>query len=66
MIDLKKRSELTAINIVNAILAPFLFISPWSMGFRDLPAATWNAWSVSPSSCLPWRRSLNGRNGKSG
>jgi hypothetical protein len=44
MINLKNRSELTAINIVNAILAALLFVSPWLIGFRDLQAASWNAW----------------------
>ena len=44
MLELKNRSELTAINIVNAILAAFLFISPWVMKFRELQAASWNAW----------------------
>jgi hypothetical protein len=44
MIDLKNRSELTTINIVNAILAALLFVSPWLIGFRDLQAASWNAW----------------------
>jgi|SRR5688572_21226392 uncharacterized membrane protein (DUF441 family) len=41
---LKHHSELTAINIVNAIAAAFLFISPWLFGFAGEPAASWNAW----------------------
>ena len=41
---LKGRSELTAINIINAILAAFLFASPWLFGFSDGQAASWNAW----------------------
>ncbi len=44
MIDLKNRSELKAINIVNAVIAALLFVSPWLIGFRDLQAASWNAW----------------------
>jgi hypothetical protein len=43
--ELKKGSELTAINIVNAVLAAFLFISPWLVGFREVQAASWNAWA---------------------
>ncbi|WP_246179401.1 SPW repeat protein [Microvirga thermotolerans] len=43
MIGLKHRSELTATNILNSILAVFLFFSPWLVGFRDVQAATWNA-----------------------
>ncbi|NBJ13457.1 SPW repeat protein [Microvirga arsenatis] len=43
MIGLKHRSELTATNILNSILAVFLFFSPWLVGFRDVQVATWNA-----------------------
>jgi hypothetical protein len=42
---LKDRSELTAINIVNAILAAILFVSPWIFGFGETQAAAWNAWT---------------------
>ncbi|HEU6441677.1 MAG TPA: SPW repeat protein [Microvirga sp.] len=41
---LKGRTELTAINIVNAVLAAFLFVSPWLFGFSGAQAASWNAW----------------------
>jgi hypothetical protein len=44
MLELKQRSELTAINIVNALVAAFLFVSPWLVGFREVQAASWNAW----------------------
>jgi len=44
MLEMKNRSELTAINIVNAVLAAFLFVSPWLLGFAQAPAAAWNAW----------------------
>ena len=44
MLNLKDRSEPTAINVVNAVLAAFLFVSPWLVGFRELQAASWNAW----------------------
>ena len=37
---LKHHSELTAINIVNAIAAAFLFISPRLFGFAGEPAAS--------------------------
>jgi hypothetical protein len=40
----KDRSELTAINIVNAVLAALLFVSPWLFGFADQSTASWNAW----------------------
>lgn len=41
---LKHRSELTTINIVNALAAAFLFVSPWLLGFAGEQAASWNAW----------------------
>ena len=41
---LKHHGELTAINIVNAIAAAFLFASPWLFGFSGEQAASWNAW----------------------
>jgi len=41
---LKHRSELTAINVVNAIAAAFLFVSPWLFGFAGEQVASWNAW----------------------
>lgn len=41
---LKGKTELTAINIINAALAAFLFVSPWLFGFSGTPAASWNAW----------------------
>ncbi|MPR10186.1 SPW repeat protein [Microvirga tunisiensis] len=43
MLGLKQRSELTAINIINAVLAVFLFFSPWLVGYRDAQIASWNA-----------------------
>ncbi len=44
MVTFKNRSELTAINIVNAVLGVLLFVSPWLVGFREVQAASWNAW----------------------
>jgi len=44
MFALKDRSELTAINIINAVLALFLFVSPWLVAFSEVQAASWNAW----------------------
>ena len=44
MMTFKNRSELTAINLINAVLGAFLFVSPWLVGFRDVQAASWNAW----------------------
>jgi len=44
MNGVRHRSELTAINIVNAIAAAFLFASPWLFGFAGEQAASWNAW----------------------
>jgi hypothetical protein len=32
---------------LNLALAVLLFISPWALGFRDEPVATWNAWVCS-------------------
>jgi hypothetical protein len=43
MLGLKQRSELTAINIINAMLAVVLFFSPWLVGYRDAQIASWNA-----------------------
>lgn len=48
MLRLKQRSDLTAINIVNAVLAAFLFFSPWLIGFTDVEPAFWNAWVCGP------------------
>lgn len=31
---------------INAILAVWLFISPWVLGFADVPRAAWDAWIV--------------------
>ena len=44
MMTLKNRSELTAINLINAVLGAVLFASPWLAGFREVQAASWNAW----------------------
>jgi len=46
---LKDRSELTAINIINAVLAAILFVSPWIFGFSEVQAASWNAWICGPA-----------------
>jgi hypothetical protein len=40
----KNRVELTAMNIVNAIVGAALFLSPWLFGFDGEQAASWNAW----------------------
>jgi hypothetical protein len=42
----KERSELTAINLVNAVLAALLFVSPWLFGFAGQSTASWNAWAA--------------------
>lgn len=31
---------------INGILAIWLFISPWVLGFADVPRAGWDAWAV--------------------
>lgn len=31
---------------INGILAIWLFISPWVLGFADVPRAGWDAWCV--------------------
>jgi SPW repeat len=41
---LKGTRELTAINIINAVLAAVLFVSPWLFSFSAVQAASWNAW----------------------
>jgi hypothetical protein len=43
MLGLKQRRELAAINIINAVLAVFLFFSPWLIGYREVQIASWNA-----------------------
>ena len=40
----KNRVELTAMNIVNAVVGAGLFLSPWLFGFAGQQAASWNAW----------------------
>ncbi|MBI5164282.1 MAG: SPW repeat protein [Magnetospirillum sp.] len=29
---------------VNLIIGAWLFVSPWVLGYADLPAAAWNSW----------------------
>ncbi len=48
MVRLKQRSDLSAINIINALLAAFLFFSPWLIGFTEVEPAFWNAWVCGP------------------
>ena len=43
MLGLKQRGELTAINIITAVLAVLLFFSSWLVSYRDVQIATWNA-----------------------
>lgn len=43
VIDLKHRSELTTINVVNALLGAFLIISPWLVGYTADWTGTWSA-----------------------
>jgi hypothetical protein len=43
MINWKDKTELTAINVVNAIAAAFLFVSPWLFGFSGEQTVVWNA-----------------------
>ena len=70
MLEVKNRSELTAINVVNAVLAAFLFVSPWLVGFREVQAASWNAWicglvifvlaAVAVAQLQEWEQWVNG------
>lgn len=48
MVRLKQRSDLTAINIISALLAALLFFSPWLIGFTDVEPAFWNTWVCGP------------------
>jgi hypothetical protein len=48
MLRLKQRSDLAAINVINALLAAFLFFSPWLIGFTDVEPAFWNTWVCGP------------------
>ncbi|WP_457094563.1 SPW repeat protein [Microvirga sp. P5_D2] len=48
MVRLKQRNDLSAISIVNALLAAFLFFSPWLIGFTESESAFWNAWVCGP------------------
>ncbi|MDF2972665.1 MAG: hypothetical protein K0R61_3115 [Microvirga sp.] len=48
MVRFKQRSDLSTINIVNGLLAAFLFFSPWLIGFTDVEPAFWNAWVCGP------------------
>jgi VIT1/CCC1 family predicted Fe2+/Mn2+ transporter len=43
MMELKHRSELTAINIISAALGAFLVASPWLFGFSGERTATLSA-----------------------
>jgi hypothetical protein len=48
MLRLKQKSDLAAINIVNALLAAYLFFSPWLIDFTDVEPAFWNTWVCGP------------------
>ncbi len=43
MMELKHRSELTAINVITAALGAFLIVSPWLFGYSAEQSATWSA-----------------------
>jgi hypothetical protein len=43
-LNLKDRSELTAIDLVTALSGLFLLIAPWLVGLGDAQTASWNAW----------------------
>ena len=43
-----KRSDLSIFDYINAVLAAFLFFSPWLVGFTDVEPAFWNAWICGP------------------
>jgi hypothetical protein len=43
MMELKHRSELTAINIITAVFGAFLFASPWLFGYSGEQTAVWSA-----------------------
>jgi O-antigen/teichoic acid export membrane protein len=45
MLNLKGRTEFTALNTINLVLAAFLFVSPWLLGFQEVQSASWNAWA---------------------
>jgi len=40
---LKHWSELTILNVINALLGAFLAVSPWLLGFSTTETATWSA-----------------------
>src|SRR5258707_7503319 len=47
-----RRSEETAIDIVNAVLGVCLALAPWALGFTGEAAAAWNAWIVGAAIAL--------------
>jgi hypothetical protein len=47
-----RRSEETAIDIVNAVLGVCLALAPWALGFTGEVAAAWNAWIVGAAIAL--------------
>ena len=44
MQTIKSRTELTAINVINAIAGALLFVSPWLFRYAEMQAASWSAW----------------------
>src|SRR5437660_1229864 len=47
-----RRSEETAIDVVNAVLGVCLALAPWALGFTGEVAAAWNAWIVGAAIAL--------------
>jgi len=44
-VELSRRSELTAGNIMSALAGGFLLASPWLFGFASARTAAWSAWT---------------------
>lgn len=50
--SITRKTEDTAINIVNAVVGVCLALSPWLLGYADQAAAAWNAWIVGAAIAL--------------
>jgi hypothetical protein len=44
METIKSRTEMTTMNVVNAIAGAFLFVSPWLFRYTGTQTAEWSAW----------------------
>ena len=47
-----RRTEETALDVVNVVVGVCLALTPWVLGFTGTAAAAWNAWIVGAAIAL--------------